>query len=202
MNTHHTDLSPHSLAGLALRARKGTARRLGAVALGLSLATTVAACGDEDPKTASASQEKRESADQVEIQDPWVRATEGAEDTTMTAAFMVLDNTGTADVELVGAAAEVAGRTELHEMVMADGKSVMQKIEGGLEIRAGSGQLLQPGGNHVMLMDVAQPLAAGDEVTVVLEFSDGSEKSVTAPVKAFTEEEGHYHAPGTGEHTH
>lgn len=198
----HTSLNsqPHPLTSLALRARKQTARRLGAVALGLTLATSVAACG-EDAEKKSAVAEKQAAAS-VEVSEAWVRATEGAKDTSMTAAFMVLDNTGSADIELVGASSEAAGRTELHEMAMQDGKSVMRKIEGGLELRAGSGQLLQPGGNHVMLMDVAEPLAPGDEVSVILEFSDGSTHEVNAPVKAFTEEEGHYHAPGTGEHSH
>lgn len=198
----NTDETTHPMTALALRARRGTARRLGAVALGLTLATSLAACGDDAEGEKSSSAKMQHAADAVEVQDPWVRATAGAKDTSMTAAFMVLDNTGSADAELVGATSEVAKMTELHEMTMVEGKSVMQKIEGGLAIRAGSGQMLQPGGNHVMLMGIADELAAGDEVTVVLEFSDGSEKSVTAPVKAFTEEEGHYHAPGTAEHSH
>ncbi len=181
-----------------------TGRRIGALLLGVSLATSLAACGDDsaDQDTSSSAASAQRAADVVKVTDPWVRATEGAKDTSMTAAFMVLDNEGSEDVQLVGASAGIAGRTELHEMAMQDGKSVMQKIEGGLELRAGSGQLLQPGGNHVMLMDVAAPVAAGDEVEVVLEFSDGSTTSVQAPVKAFTEEKGHYHAPGTPEHTH
>ena len=181
-----------------------TGRRIGALLLGVSLATSLAACGDDsaDRDTSSSAASAQRAADVVKVTDPWVRATEGAKDTSMTAAFMVLDNEGSEDVQLVGASAGIAGRTELHEMAMQDGKSVMQKIEGGLELRAGSGQLLQPGGNHVMLMDVAAPVAAGDEVEVVLEFSDGSTTSVQAPVKAFTEEKGHYHAPGTPEHSH
>ena len=181
-----------------------TGRRIGALLLGVSLATSLAACGDDsaDQDTSSSAASVQRAADVVKVTDPWVRATEGAKDTSMTAAFMVLDNEGSEDVQLVGASAGIAGRTELHEMAMQDGKSVMQKIEGGLELRAGSGQLLQPGGNHVMLMDVAAPVAAGDEVEVVLEFSDGSTTSVQAPVKAFTEEKEHYHAPGTPEHSH
>lgn len=54
-----------------------------------------------------------------------------------------------------------------------------------------------PGGDHVMLMGLDGELAPGDEVDLVLEFSDGSQRELTVPVKEFTEEEGHYHAPGT-----
>ena len=42
----------------------------------------------------------------------------------------------------------------------------------------------------------------GDEVDLSLVFSDGSTQDLVVPVKAFTEEEGHYHAPGTGDHDH
>ncbi|MFC6154447.1 copper chaperone PCu(A)C [Nocardioides yefusunii] len=188
---------------IAHSTRKSTARRLSAIALGLTLATTVAACGEEekdDTPNASATQTTNQSS--VEVSDAWVRATAGAKDTTMSAAFMVIDNTGDTDVTLTGARTEVAGRAEIHEMVMVDGKSVMQQVEDGLQVRAGSAQLLQSGGNHVMLMDMQTELAPGDEVALTLEFSDGSTVAVDAPVKAFTEEEGHYHAPGTAEHSH
>ena len=57
----------------------------------------------------------------------------------------------------------------------------------------GFGQALMPGGNHVMLMGLSEELAPGDEVELVLEFSDGSARELTVPVKEFTEEEGHYH---------
>jgi copper(I)-binding protein len=88
-------------------------------------------------------------------------------------------------------------------MVEVDGEMVMQEKEGGLVLDAGRGQLLQPGGTHVMLMGLTEELAAGDEVTLTLEFEDGSTSELTVPVKVFTEETGHYHEPGTPEnHEH
>ena len=50
-----------------------------------------------------------------------------------------------------------------------------------------------------MLMGVTTELAPGDEVDLALELSDGSTQELTVPVKEFTEEEGHYHEPGTDE---
>ena len=168
--------------------------------LAAALASVVlAGCGSEAPAEPAAA----EQASAITIEDPWVRATEGSEDTSMTAAFMLLDNDGEEAVELVGASTDVAGRTELHEMAEVDGEMVMRQIEGGLTLESGRGQLLQPGGNHIMLMEVTDELKAGDEVTFVLEFADGSTIEVTAPVKPFTEETGHYHEPGTPEnHEH
>lgn len=192
----------NSLTRFAHVTRRATARRLGAIALGVTLATSVAACGTEESETEKPAATQKAETASIEVTDAWVRATEGAKDTSMSAAFMVLDNTGDTDVTLTGATTEVAGRAEIHEMAMVDGKSVMQQVEDGLALRAGAAQLLQPGGNHVMLMDMTQELAAGDEVSLTLQFSDGSTVEVDAPVKAFTEEEGHYHAPGTAEHSH
>lgn len=142
------------------------------------------------------------AAPAVTVEDPWVRATTGAEDTTMTAAFMLLRNTGTEDATLVSASSPVAKNVQLHEMVMRDGAMTMAEAEAGIVVTAGRGKILEPGGYHVMLMGLRGGLVAGDEVELTLELSDGTTIDVTAPVKKFTEEEGHYHAPGTGEHSH
>lgn len=181
-----------------------------AVALALALGAGLASCGDEEPTDSTGStaftdsaSETTEQAGSVTIGDPWVRATVGAEDTSMSAAFMTIDNDGVQDVTLVDASTEVAAAmVELHEMSMVDGAMAMQAMPDGLVVAAGRGKVLEPGGYHVMLMDLQGELAAGDEVELTLQFSDGSERALTAPVKEFTEEEGHYHEPGTGEHDH
>lgn len=129
------------------------------------------------------------------VEDPWVRTTEGATDTTMTAAFLSIVNPGDADVRLLRASSEVAGMVQLHEMVAEGDTMVMQEAAEGILIPAGSHEHLTPGGHHVMLMDLRRALPIGDEVDVTLEFSDGSTQTITALVKEFTEEEDHYHPP-------
>lgn len=172
--------------------RPGRARLAGAVALGAALLVVGTACGtgtaDEAAPVAAA-----DTGSPVAVSDAWVRATAGTDDPSMTGAFMALDNEGEEDLTLTGASSPVAKMTEIHEMAMVDGSMVMRKIEGGLEIEAGYGQVLMPGGNHVMLMGLTEELAPGDEVELTLEFSDGSTEELTVPVKEFTEEEGHYH---------
>jgi periplasmic copper chaperone A len=164
--------------------------RAGATALaaGLGLMAALTGCGNT---TATATDDSAGS--DVVVSDAWVRATAGTDDPSMTGAFMALDNEGTEDVSLTGASSPVAGMVELHEMAMVEGSMMMRKIEGGIEIEAGYGQVLMPGGNHVMLMGLTEELAPGDEVELVLEFSDGTSEELTVPVKEFTEEEGHYH---------
>ncbi len=163
---------------------------VGAVAASVAL---LAGCSDADRGTESVAQVADDPGGEVTLLDGWVRATTGAEDTSMTGAFMRIENTTDRQITLAGASADVAARAEIHEMVMQDGAMVMQPLEGGLEIAAGETAVLQPGGNHVMLMGLDRPLAPGDEVTVTLQFADGSTQESTFPVKAFTEEEPHYH---------
>jgi copper(I)-binding protein len=133
----------------------------------------------------------------VLVDDAWVRATAGAKDTSMTAAFMSLTNPGPADISLISATSPVAGLVQLHEMAMKDGKMVMQEKAGGITVPAGSHAHLAPSGDHVMLMGLKKALKPGDELPLTLRFSDGSTHDLTVPVKAFTEEEEHYHPTPT-----
>ncbi len=134
----------------------------------------------------------------IVVESPWVRTTDGSTDTTMSAAFLTLSNPGDANVSLVGASTSVANMCEIHEMVKdSSGKTVMQKAPNGVAIPAGSHLHLTPGGYHVMLMGLKQPLPVGSEVTVELAFSSGQKLTVTAPVKVFSEEEDHYHGTPT-----
>ena len=165
--------------------------RPAALAVTMGLTLLVAGCGTE---TAS---EPTTRTGGIEVSDAWVRATTGSEDTSMTGAFMEISNDGDSAVRLVGAMSPAARMLEVHTMVMEDGAMVMQELEDGLEVQAGSHAHLRPGGDHVMLMGLTEPLAAGDEVSLTLEFSDGTERDLTVPVKEFTEEEDHYHPSTT-----
>lgn len=173
-------------------------RRIRAMALALAAVTSLsllAGCGDDAADDAATSAEEAPAAEaSITIEDGWVRATEGTEDTTMTAAFMDIENSSDAEIVLLGASSAVAGMTQLHEMVMDDeGAMTMQEVDGGLPIEADGHAHLEPGGYHVMLMGLKQALAPGDEVSLTLEFDDGSTQELLLPVKAFTEEEPHYH---------
>ncbi|WP_168735259.1 copper chaperone PCu(A)C [Pseudothauera rhizosphaerae] len=96
-------------------------------------------------------------------------------------AFMTLRNTGATEVRLVAASSPAAGRAELHTHRHEDGMMKMRRIE-AIAIRAGGEAVLQPGGLHVMLMDLKSPLGEGDVVPLELQFDDGSSLRVDAPV--------------------
>lgn len=106
--------------------------------------------------------------------DLWVKSSEMSTQGGMTAVYGTLTNNSSQDAVLVGGQTEIAGVVEVHEMAMVDGEMVMQPIEGGLLIPAGQSVVLEPGGNHLMLMMLTGDLVAGQEISVTFDF-DGAE---------------------------
>lgn len=115
----------------------------------------------------------------VKIEDPWVRGTVPAQKAT--GAFMRL--TPSANARLVAAQSSVAGVVEIHEMAMVDNVMKMRQIP-GLDLAAGRGMELKPGGYHVMLMELKQQLKGGDVVAITLVFEDEARKRFTQDIKA------------------
>ena len=99
------------------------------------------------------------------------------------AAFMVISNGGPSDRTLIKADSPVARNVELHTHSNEDGVMKMRQVA-GIEIKAQGQTRLKPGGFHIMLIDLKQPLKAGDPVAITLEFDDGSTLPVIAPVRA------------------
>ena len=163
-----------------------TFRNRALVALGLAaaLALTTAGCttGATGTNPAPDASTSAGVSAVVTVTDPWVKATTGG----MTGVFGTLTNTGTAPLTVVSATASVAGMVELHETVSdGNGAMHMQEAEGGFELAPGAAFPLEPGANHIMLMKLNAPIAAGDEVAVTLTLSDGSTVDFTAIAKDY-----------------
>ncbi|WP_278234787.1 copper chaperone PCu(A)C [Isoptericola sp. AK164] len=129
------------------------------------------------------------AADAVSIQDAWVKAA----DEGMTAGFGEITNGGEDELTIVAASTGAAAMIELHETAAdSSGEMSMTEVEGGFVVPAGDTLILEPGGHHLMLMDLADPIQAGDEVTFTLTFADDSTTELTATVKDFTGAEESY----------
>lgn len=119
----------------------------------------------------------------VQVEDPWVRGTVTGQPAT--GAFMRL--TPSAHARLVAARSPVAGVVEIHEMAM-DGDVMKMRQIPGLDLAAGRTMDLKPGGHHVMLMSLKQPLKGGQSVPLTLIFEDERgkrfEQTLVAPVTA------------------
>ncbi|ADZ71724.1 copper chaperone PCu(A)C [Polymorphum gilvum] len=114
------------------------------------------------------------------IKDPWTRAT--PPNAMAGGGFLTITNTGGADDTLVSAASPVAGRVELHEMAVVDGVMKMREMQGGIPVPAGQTVALEPGGLHVMFMDLKEPLTEGGMAAVTLTFEKAGSVDIEMPI--------------------
>lgn len=131
------------------------------------LLVTVVGCGQEH------------SGDPIVVRDAWIREPPPR---SPAAGYLVIENRGGAPVALVAATTEAAGQTEIHVMEYKDDRMTMRQVS-ELQIPAGEEVALKPGGTHLMLMELRQPLRDGDEVELVLRFGDGTERRIQMPVQ-------------------
>ncbi len=120
-------------------------------------------------------------AQNVLVQDAWVRATVPGQMATGVFMKITAKNGGT----LVGVASSAAGVAQVHEMKMEGGVMQMRAVAGGLDLPAGKTVELKPGGYHVMLMDLKAPLEVGAAVPLSLRVktAKGGETRVEMMVK-------------------
>jgi periplasmic copper chaperone A len=120
----------------------------------------------------------------LEVKDAWVRGTVPAQKAT--GAFMQLLSKNGATV--TGATSPVAAVVEVHEMSMDGGTMRMRPLP-RLDVPAGKTVDLKPGGYHIMLMDLKQPLEVGQKVPITLQVEAGGKVEkleVQAEVRSLT----------------
>ncbi|MBB0995422.1 copper chaperone PCu(A)C [Dietzia sp. SLG510A3-3B2-2] len=146
-----------------------------AMAGALALALT-AACGTDDTPDPAET-----GTDLVVFEDGWAKAT----DNDMSGVFGTIRNPGDTELHLTGVTGQAGGTTELHETVPGASGSMMQEKEDGFVIPAGGELVLEPGGNHIMLMDLDQPITTGQQITITLQFDDTAEQDITVFARDF-----------------
>lgn len=92
----------------------------------------------------------------------------------MAAGFGRFGNACPAPAEVVSASSPAFGEVSLHESTRVDGVNRMRELE-ALALPAGASVELSPGGLHLMLMQAAQPLRAGERLPVTFRLRDGRE---------------------------
>jgi len=88
---------------------------------------------------------------------------------------------------LLGATSTVSATIETHTVENADGVMKMFKVD-GIPVPANGTVELKPGGYHLMLLDMAEPLAAGDTFTATLQFERAGSIEVDVAVRLPAEE--------------
>ncbi|MGB4115084.1 MAG: copper chaperone PCu(A)C [Polaromonas sp.] len=122
-------------------------------------------------------------AQSIDVKDAWVRSTVPGQKGT--GGFMKI--TSKDGAKLVGVSSPVAGVGEVHEMKM-EGDVMKMRAVPSVDLPAGKAVELKPGGYHVMLMDLKQPLAKDSKVPLTLVFKDAkgveSKMELSVPVSA------------------
>jgi periplasmic copper chaperone A len=115
---------------------------------------------------------------QIEVNNGWARATPGKVEN---GAAYVTILSATAD-RLVSVSTPVAKKAELHTMSMAGMVMEMRPVA-GIDIPAGKPVSLKPGGEHIMLLGLAQPLREGQTFPLTLTFEKAGSRAVTVTVE-------------------
>ena len=128
------------------------------------------------------------------ITQAWTRATpNGAK---IGGGYLTIENKGTAPDRLVSASSDAAAKLEVHEMAMQDGVMKMRPLDNGLTIDPGKTVKLAPGGYHLMMFDLKNPLKQGETVPVTLKFEKAGEVKVTLAVEGIGAQAPGNAAPG------
>lgn len=73
------------------------------------------------------------------------------------------------------------GSHDMDDMDMG-GAMMMREVDGGLSLTGGETVSFEPGGYHIMMLDLAGPLEAGDEFDLTLSFENADDVTVTVEV--------------------
>ena len=118
-------------------------------------------------------------AQSVKVANAWARPMAPGQ----TTASVYVELTSDTQAALVAAGSPLAARAELHSMSM-DGGIMRMRALPRLELPPGQTVKLAPGGLHIMLLEVKQPLKVGDKVPLVLTVQSSGSSLTTLKLEA------------------
>lgn len=110
--------------------------------------------------------------------------------------YLTIENRSATPDRLLGGTSEAVETVQIHQMTMEGDVMKMGRAEGGLEIPAGEAVTLAPGGYHLMMIGLRNPLVEGECVEVTLQFEQAGDVSVMLKVSGMAADaapEGHAH---------
>ena len=105
--------------------------------------------------------------DSLRVDHPFSRATPpGAKSGGV---YFTVENEGKTGDRLLRASSPIAGAVELHQMTLDAGVMKMRAVQ-SVDVKPGGKIEFKPGGYHLMLLDLRQPLKTGDKFPLTLTF--------------------------------
>lgn len=139
-------------------------------------------CGNESENQSSESVQTFELPDDgIEIENAWARP--GSENG-VSAIYMTILNGSSEPDTIVSISSPVAGLAEAHESYEREEGMMGMRPAENMTIPARGALSLEPGGIHVMLMQLNRELTEGDEVEFTVEFANAGEITVIATVQS------------------
>jgi copper(I)-binding protein len=148
---------------------------LGALALGIA-ALGPAGCGEEPAAEAEAGTVEGIAITNARLMLPAVAGNPGA-------VYFDLANSGERDRMIRAASVEGAGSAMMHATEPTGMQETLQVMA-----KAGETVKFEPGGTHVMAMNLADTIAAGGQANVTVTFVGGDEVTFPAEVRAAGDE--------------
>jgi copper(I)-binding protein len=118
-------------------------------------------------------------AKSIVVDHPWARATPAGAKTG--AAYVTLINNGGSGDRLLSATTPVAGQVQFHSVSEENGVSRMREMH-AVEVAPGAKVTFSPGGMHIMMVGLKQPLKEGQSFPLTLTFEKAGKMDVTVPV--------------------
>jgi len=114
----------------------------------------------------------------LQVRDAWARATPPGAG--VAAVYLTIVGGDVADT-LLAAKTDRAAMTQVHAVTESDGMSRMREA-GGVAVPPGASVAFAPGSLHLMLMNLATPLVAGQRFVVTLTFEHSGTRDVDVVV--------------------
>ena len=121
------------------------------------------------------------AGDGLVVTDAWARASPPGVDKSAVYFRVQLAEDGASD-RLIGVVAPGSGHASLHETVNENGQSRMVSRD-AVMVSGGGAVAFEPGGYHVMVTGLAQPLEAGEALRLILRFEHRGERVLDVPVR-------------------
>jgi len=113
------------------------------------------------------------SGNGIHVDHPWAMPTPPVQPIN-SAAYLTVKNQRDVDIRLIGVTSPISKNVSIHQTRMENGMMRMEALPDGLVIRAGKPARFKPGGLHIMLRHLDQPLKDGDRFPLELSFEDGT----------------------------
>jgi copper(I)-binding protein len=128
----------------------------------------------------------------LEAHEPWARSAATGGNGVV---YLILHNHTDAGDELTGASSQVAEAVEIHKTIMSD-DGVMQMVPQAFIPLVGNGELIfEPGGLHIMLVNLNRDLKSGETFPLTLHFRDHADLLLDVQVRDAAGMQDSHHMP-------